>query len=268
MWQYNYTSSNTGYLCHASHKYIRRETLADGSYRYIYEEDYHKKRGVSAEKANANYKGKYTVLDSKTGKQVEIKSSDDIKKIMSEQKSKKSTSSSSSSSKNTKQVSVGKDALKKYNKVITDVMVGKYGNGEERKKKLAKIGLDYKTVQGLVNMKMLGKPLTLPQSSLDSLDKSMKDYKSPSVKSIKSSNQKSNKISNKTQVISTGRASNSTVSKTNNTSKSNSTKTVSTEKKETKRKVSTTTKVSEINNNHTILNMIKRARKYLEKILK
>ena len=261
MWQYNRTPPNTGYLCHASHKYVRRETLSDGSYQYIYEEDYHKKKGVSAEKENANFKGKYTVLDTRTGKKVETKSSDDIKKIMTEQSSKKSTSSKSS--KNTKQVSVGKDTLKKYNKVITDVMVGKYGNGEDRKKKLASIGLDYKTVQGLVNAKMLGKRLTLPQSSLDALDKSMKDYKSPSIKSIKSSNR--NTIPNKTKAVEENKTETSSV--INTPSKNSSTKSTSTKSKSNK-KVSTQTKVSEIKNNHTILNMIKNARKHLEKILK
>ena len=182
---------------------------------------------------------------------------------MSEQNSKKSTSSNSS--KNTKQVSVGKDTLKKYNKVITDVMVGKYGNGEERKKKLAKIGLDYKTVQGLVNAKMLGKQLTLPQSSLDALDKSMKDYKSPSIKSIKSSNK--NVIPNKTKAVEENKTETSSV--INTSSKNSSTKSTSTKSKSNKnKKVSTQTKVSEIKNNHTILNMIKKARKHLEKILK
>ena len=36
-------------------------------------------------------------------------------------------------------------------KVAQDVMAGKYGNGEERKQRLAAAGYDYWTVQNLVN---------------------------------------------------------------------------------------------------------------------
>lgn len=39
----------------------------------------------------------------------------------------------------------------KYNKVANDVIRGKYGNGEERKKKLMEAGYDYSIVQAIVN---------------------------------------------------------------------------------------------------------------------
>ena len=40
------------------------------------------------------------------------------------------------------------------NKVVNDVIKGIYGNGEERKKKLTKLGYNYKEIQNLVNKKL------------------------------------------------------------------------------------------------------------------
>lgn len=41
-----------------------------------------------------------------------------------------------------------------YEKIANDVIKGKYGNGEARKKALKTIGADYKTVQNIVNKKV------------------------------------------------------------------------------------------------------------------
>lgn len=41
-----------------------------------------------------------------------------------------------------------------YNKVVEDVIAGKYGNGAVRKQKLAEAGYDYNIVQKLVNSKL------------------------------------------------------------------------------------------------------------------
>lgn len=43
---------------------------------------------------------------------------------------------------------------KDINKIVNDVINGKYGNGEERKKKLTKLGYNYKEIQTLVNKKL------------------------------------------------------------------------------------------------------------------
>lgn len=44
--------------------------------------------------------------------------------------------------------------ISNINKVVQDVIFGKYGNGEERKKKLEEAGYNYKEVQNLVNKKL------------------------------------------------------------------------------------------------------------------
>lgn len=43
-----------------------------------------------------------------------------------------------------------------YDQVVTDVIRGKYGNGDDRKRNLAKAGYDYKTIQALVNKRLKG----------------------------------------------------------------------------------------------------------------
>ena len=47
--------------------------------------------------------------------------------------------------------------LSKTNEQIADeVIAGKWGNGEDRKKRLAQAGYDYATIQGIVNNKLNG----------------------------------------------------------------------------------------------------------------
>lgn len=50
---------------------------------------------------------------------------------------------------------IKKEYTEKYIKIATDIIGGKYGNGEERKKKLTALGYDYNLAQDVVNC-MLG----------------------------------------------------------------------------------------------------------------
>lgn len=58
----------------------------------------------------------------------------------------------STSKKNAKKPEAKK---KSVDEVVRDIILGKYGNGEERKKKLEAAGYDYDEVQGKVNEKLL-----------------------------------------------------------------------------------------------------------------
>lgn len=188
MWEYNTTRRNPpNYLAHArSHQYVYREQQANGTYKYYYPEDLQKiKKSKKSDKNAVTEKSlqkdkDVKVVDRKTG---EVQ---DSKKVASTDSKDNKASKPTASKSSEKKISVGKKELKKYHKIITDVMVGKYGNGADRKKNLAKLGLNYDVVQGLVNNKMIGKKMVVTQKQLDELDKAIKEYSSPSVKSVRS----------------------------------------------------------------------------------
>ncbi len=49
---------------------------------------------------------------------------------------------------------VEQTVLDEYSSIVSDVIIGRYGNGNERRVKLAAAGYDYDTVQRLVNKRM------------------------------------------------------------------------------------------------------------------
>jgi len=61
-----------------------------------------------------------------------------------------------------KPVSTEPSIPKKSNdEIATEVIAGKWGNGEERKKRLTEAGYDYNTIQQIVNQKLTGKSATV-----------------------------------------------------------------------------------------------------------
>lgn len=60
---------------------------------------------------------------------------------------------------------------KSYGQIVTDVIAGKYGNGEDRKRNLANAGYDYTTIQNMVNARLGvgGMPTPIEKPSVTSL---------------------------------------------------------------------------------------------------
>lgn len=54
-----------------------------------------------------------------------------------------------------------KPAKKSNDEIATEVMQGKWGNGEDRKKRLTAAGYNYDVIQGIVNQKLYGSTPTL-----------------------------------------------------------------------------------------------------------
>ena len=72
-------------------------------------------------------------------------------------KSRESLSNSKNSDKKVNEIS--NEEYKKFESIAQDVIRGKYGNGEDRKKAMKKAGYSYDTIQNIVNNKLIGTKL-------------------------------------------------------------------------------------------------------------